>query len=158
MRFQVPVLRRMALLCALTALTLALPALAEDGGAAAPAQTPTASPAPATATAPPVAAAGMIAYVDPVTGGHTSTPTEEQRAAMRAALEHALSRSVEGLQEVVLPDGSVMVDLQGRFQEAVVARRAPDGTLHTFCVIDPDVALAPPAAPAEAPAGTVAVE
>lgn len=158
MRFQAPLFRRTALLCALAVLTLALPAMADETAATAQPQTPTAAPAPAAETVQPIAAAGMVAYIDPVTGGHTSNPTPEQRAAMQAALAAALDRSQEGLFDVVLPDGTVMRDLQGRFQNAVVVRRGPDGTLTYDCVTNVEGVTAAPAPPATEPPAAVAVE
>jgi len=158
MRVQAPLLRRASLLCAVAVLTLALPAMAEETAVAAQPQTPTTAPAPTAETVQPVAAAGMVAYIDPVTGGHTSNPTPEQRAEMRAALAAALNRSEEGLYDVVLPDGTVMRDLQGRFQNAVVVRRGPDGTLTYDCVTNVEGATAAPAPPATEPPAAVAVE
>lgn len=143
-------------LLALAVVSLAAPALAGDGPAAAAQEEQTA--AQSTATAAPVAAAGLVAYIDPVTGGLTATPTEEQRAAMRTALAALVNDSDEGLVEVTLPDGSVMLDLQGRFQEALAVLVAPDGTRHYECVSSvPDAAGASPATAATAaPAAAVA--
>jgi len=140
---------RLSMLLALAAVSLALPALAGDDPAAA------APPEQATAQAPaqaPVAAAGLVAYIDPATGGLTSTPTEEQRAALRAALAALVNESDAGLYEVVLPDGTVVMDLQGRFQEAVVVQVAPDGTRNLACVGSVATAAQSPAAVPQAPA------
>lgn len=41
--------------------------------------------------------------------------------------------STYGLVEEVKPDGSVQVDLQGRFKHYLVAHIGPDGKLHTSC-------------------------
>jgi len=142
---------RLSAVLALAALSLALPALAgDDPAAAAPPEQATAQ-APAEA-APPVAAAGLVAYIDPATGGLTSTPTEEQRAALRAALAALVNESDAGLYEVVLPDGTVVMDLQGRFQEAVVVQVAPDGTRNLACVGSVATAAQSPAAVPQAPA------
>jgi hypothetical protein len=146
------------LLCVATVLTLAMPALADDAAPAAEPRQGAATQVEVAEPAPPVAAAGLVAYIDPVTGGHTSNPTDEQRAAMAAALANTLSRSQEGLVEVVLPDGSVMVDLQGRFQNAVVVRRGPDGTLTYGCVTSPEAATDTTAPLTTEPAAAVAVE
>ena len=141
-------------LLALAVVSLAAPAAAGDEPAAAAQEEQTA----AQATAAPVAAAGLVAYIDPATGGLTATPTEEQRAAMRAALAALVNDSDEGLVEVTLPDGSVMLDLQGRFQEALVVLMAPDGTRRHECISSvPGAAAASPAAAATAaPAAAVA--
>jgi len=132
-------------LLAMAVVSLAAPALAGDEPAAAAQQEQIA--AQATATAAPVAAAGLVAYIDPSTGGLTMTPTEEQRAAMRSALAALVNDSDQGLVEVTLPDGTVMMDLQGRFQEALVVLVAPDGTPRHECVSSvQDAAAASPAA------------
>jgi hypothetical protein len=144
-------------LLALAVVSLALPALAGDEPAAAAQEEQ--AVAPATATAAPVAAAGLVAYIDPATGGLTATPTEEQRAAMRNALAALVNDSGEGLVEVRLPDGSVVMDLQGRFQEAVVVQVAPDGTRHMQCIGSvPDAAATPSSAPAPAPPAAAVAE
>lgn len=49
-------------------------------------------------------------------------------------LRNALSRSSEGLVFQRAPDGSVSVDLQGRFQNVSVARIDADGEIRTGCV------------------------
>jgi len=136
-------------LLALAAVSLALPALAGDDPAAAAPPEQAAAQAPAQA---PVAAAGLVAFIDPATGGLTSTPTEEQRAALRAALAALVNESDAGLYEVVLPDGTVVMDLQGRFQEAVVVQVAPDGTRNLACVGSVATAAQSPAAVPQAPA------
>jgi len=140
---------RWSTLLALAAVSLALPALAGDDPAAAAPPEQAAAQAPAQA---PVAAAGLVAYIDPATGGLTSTPTEEQRAALRAALAALVNESDAGLYEVVLPDGTVVMDLQGRFQEAVVVQVAPDGTRNLACVGSVATAAQSPAAVPQAPA------
>ena len=115
-------------LLALAVVSLALPALAGDEPAAAAQEDQTV--AQATATVAPVAAASLIIYIDPETGRPTSTPTEAQRAEVRAALAEMVNWSQEGLVEVVMPDGSVVMDTQGRFGMALIAEVAPDGTRH----------------------------
>jgi len=140
---------RWSTLLALAAVSLALPALAGDDPAAAAPPEQAAAQAPAQA---PVAAAGLVAFIDPATGGLTSTPTEEQRAALRAALAALVNESDAGLYEVVLPDGTVVMDLQGRFQEAVVVQVAPDGTRNLACVGSVATAAQSPAAVPQAPA------
>jgi len=140
---------RWSTLMALVAVSLALPALAGDDPAAAAPPEQAAAQAPAQA---PVAAAGLVAFIDPATGGLTSTPTEEQRAALRAALAALVNESDAGLYEVVLPDGTVVMDLQGRFQEAVVVQVAPDGTRNLACVGSVATAAQSPVAVPQAPA------
>ncbi len=148
---------RWSTLLAVAAVSLALPALAGDDPAAAAPPEQAAAQTPAEAA--PVAAAGLVAFIDPATGGLTTNPTEEQRAAMRTALAALVNDSGEGLVEVRLPDGSVVMDLQGRFQEAVVLQVAPDGTRHMQCIGSlPDAAATPSSAPAPAPPAAAAAE
>jgi len=144
-------------LLALAVVSLAAPALAGDEPAAAAQEEQTA--VQATATATPVAAAGLIIYIDPETGRPTSTPTEAQRAAMQSALAELLNYSDEGLVEVVMPDGSVVMDLQGRFQSTLIVQVAPDGTQHFKQVgAVPDTIDAPPVSPAPAPQAVAVAE
>ena len=83
-------------------------------------------------------------------------PTPEQIRAIEIAMAEMLSRSSEGLQVVELPDGTLTMDLQGRFQEVVVATISPDGTVRIGCVNQPGqvkAALAPkPGRTAKTPA------
>lgn len=77
--------------------------------------------------------AGMRVSIDPDTG-ELGMPTPEQQKAMDDDLREMLSRSADGLQPEVLPDGSVRVDLQGRFQSVSVASIDAAGQLHTGCI------------------------
>lgn len=128
------------IIIAVFAVTIAVAAEPEQQAAAEPAAVPA---PPVEQASAPVAADGMVAYIDPATGKLTSSPTAEQRAAMQAALAAALDRSQDGLYDVVLPDGTVMRDLQGRFQSATVVRTAPDGSVHQECTTNPEVLDAP---------------
>jgi len=92
-----------------------------------PAATPAEDEAPAAGPAVADGASGM-----PVEGFRPLTP-EEERAAQEF-LANALSRSTVGLVEEVLPDGTVRVDLQGRFQSLSVLRVRPDGTTYVESV------------------------
>ena len=77
-------------------------------------------------------AAGMRIFKDPETG-EIGPPT-----AGSSALEmDANSEDMTGLKQEVLPDGSVMVDLQGRFQESMVMRIDANG--HSFMTCTRDV-------------------
>jgi hypothetical protein len=62
----------------------------------------------------------------------------EQRADLTARLEKAfrLNRSSEGLTEVRSRNGTVAVDLQGRYQYVYLARTNPDGSVSVACVTD----------------------
>lgn len=152
-----------ALLCrwpallALAVVSLAPPALAGDEPAAAAQEEQTVAQAPPEAAVP-VAAANLIIYIDPETGRPTSTPTEAQRAEVREALAEMVNWSQEGLVEVVLPDGSVVMDTQGRFGVALVTEVSQDGTRHFSWVSSiPDASVAPPSG-ATPPAPTAVTE
>lgn len=73
------------------------------------------------------------ASVDPKTG-KLRQPTSDEIQSLTQSLEPALSHSSEGLTEVRNADGSVSVDLQGRFQDAVLAKVNPDGSVEQRCV------------------------
>jgi hypothetical protein len=148
----------------LAALPLAL-ALAAAAAAAAAPSGPEAAPAPvadpaaaqtATPAAPatPTSPGGLVAARDPETG-ELRAPTAEEMAAL--ASELAPLRSHEGLVPVTLPDGTVMVDVQGRFLEFALATRVPNQAIVTHCTGDPAqvVALLTGAKPA-AEAGVAA--
>jgi hypothetical protein len=91
---------------------------------------PSAAPA-----AVPGAAAGMLVAIDPETGGLVP-PTADQVRRLTAVERTGLMRTAEGLTEVRLPDGSVMMDLQGRFMEFSLARLDRAGCPHFLCVSD----------------------
>jgi hypothetical protein len=80
-------------------------------------------------------AAGMRIFRDPETGelGPPSAAQAAELSAKRAGTED-LEFSGAGLQEVHHPDGSVSMDLQGRFQEYAVIRRDANGHLVQGCV------------------------
>lgn len=88
---------------------------------------------PANKTPPVANESAMRVYVDPVTGELVSQPvTAEQRQAASAA-DETFSQDGTGLREVQMPDGSYMVDLQGRFQQATVVEAGAKGVLKTRC-------------------------
>jgi hypothetical protein len=146
MRSQMHVCCVLTLLCALAVLPLAAPVLADDDVAAATRQEQT-------------AAAGAVASADPVTDGLVSIPTEAERAELWAAVATELNSSFEGLSEVELPDGSVVIDLQGRFRHVVVAHVAPDGTRQVECIDHlPETAGGSPVSPAPEQTDAAAAE
>lgn len=141
-----------------------LVAAAVSASACDPAQ-PVASPSLRTVARPQpflLGMMGMIVAIDPETG-MLGLPTAEQSAALsRAATlsraeEEMLSRSFVGLREFRLADGTVGLDLGGRFQEFSVARIGADGRVTFDCLSDPTavrralVAPVPLVAPAPAP-------
>jgi hypothetical protein len=66
------------------------------------------------------------------TDSEPAVPTAEQ-AAGEALLEQMTSRSSAGLVEVVGADGSVSMDLQGRFMSVMVAKTQTDGSVSVAC-------------------------
>ncbi len=86
------------------------------------------APAPEPAQAAP-GEAGMKAYVDPETGALTNIPPQ---SAVVPLAEQPVRP--DRLPEVTLPDGSVMVDLQGMFEETMVVTVDADGRRRMSCV------------------------
>jgi len=86
-----------------------------------------------------VKVAGREVQVDPQTGKiKPLTPEEAKRLA--DGLKVMLNNSTEGLVEVHHADGSVSMDLQGRFQHVMVARTEADGTITQSCIDTPEAA------------------
>lgn len=98
-------------------------------------------------------------YVDSQTGKiKPLTPQEAQELAQGLKTMLDKNKSSEGLVEEYHADGSVSIDLQGRFQNVTVARENEDGTVTTSCVdtaraaanffgIDPKLVESNPQAP-----------
>ena len=102
-----------------------------------------AQPAPASeaVNAPAPAAAGMRAYLDPETGligGMGPVDPAEVQDVQAAPV----------LREEVLPDGSVMLDLQGTMQDFYIMQIDADGNRVVRCVENPAKAIAETPAPA----------
>jgi len=86
-----------------------------------------------------VKVAGQDVQVDGQTGQIKSlTPQEAQKLA--AGLADMVNQSTEGLEDVQRADGSVSMDLKGRFQSVTVARVNKDGSLTLSCVDNPQAA------------------
>ncbi|HEV7891381.1 MAG TPA: hypothetical protein VGP08_12125 [Pyrinomonadaceae bacterium] len=64
--------------------------------------------------------------------------SQEQSQQMADALEG--NKSTEGLVEVQHADGTVEVDLQGHFQNVMMAKKNDDGTVSNACVDTPEAA------------------
>jgi hypothetical protein len=81
-------------------------------------------------------AAGYVVYLDPTTGNFTDSPQGAAPLVFDAELQNALSTSSEGLEEVPspFPGGGIFVDLQGRFQNTMIATIDSDGSVRTSCV------------------------
>ena len=83
-----------------------------------------------------VKVAGHDVQIDQETGQlKPLSPQEAQKIA--ESLKGMLNKSTEGLVEVKNPDGSVSMDLQGRFQNVTLARTNADGTIETECTDEP---------------------
>jgi hypothetical protein len=83
-----------------------------------------------------VKVAGRDVQVDPQTGQiKPLSPAEAQELA--DGLKTMLNKSTEGLVPEKHADGSVSIDLQGRFRNVAVARVNADGTLEQSCVDEP---------------------
>ena len=86
------------------------------------------TPAPA-----PAFSQGMVLTIDPSSGKFVHGA---QTTALQASLGEALSTSSEGLVEVKSPvaGGGVMVNLEGRFQNAMVIEMDANGNVSAPCV------------------------
>jgi len=74
--------------------------------------------------------------------GQVKPLTQEEAQRLGEELKSRLNRSTDGLVEQRQPDGSVSMDLQGRFQSVVLARRNADGSVAKSCVDNPRAAAA----------------
>lgn len=63
--------------------------------------------------------------------------TQQEAQKLAEALKQLVNQSTEGLKSVRHADGSVSMDLEGRFQSMMVARRDEDGKLVQSCVDNP---------------------
>lgn len=80
-----------------------------------------------------VGQAGMRVFRDTDTG-LIGPPTPQQAADLAASEGDDLMFSSEGLHPMRMPDGSLMIDLQGRYQESAVARKNAAGKVEWNCV------------------------
>jgi hypothetical protein len=64
--------------------------------------------------------------------------TSEQSQQIGDALQN--NKSTDGLVEVKHPDGTVEMNLQGRFQNVIIAKKNDDGSVSTACVDNADAA------------------
>lgn len=123
---------------ALLLILLCSPALAGRAGHRHARPRPTATAQARTVTPPsatPVGAAGMIIAIDPETGAIVP-PSAAQVLRLTSAERTGLQRSSAGLTQVRLPNGTVMVDLQGRFMEYSVLRLDLQGRPRAACMDD----------------------
>jgi hypothetical protein len=83
--------------------------------------------------------AGQDVQVDGQTG-QIKPLTQEEAQKLAAGLGQLVNQSTEGLEQVHHEDGSVSMDLKGRFQNVTVARINQDGTVTESCVDNPQAA------------------
>ena len=72
--------------------------------------------------------------------GQVRPLTQEEAQRLAAAIKQLANQSTDGLQSVRHADGSVSMDLQGRFQNIAVAKLDEDGKLTQSCVDNPESA------------------
>lgn len=72
--------------------------------------------------------------------GEVKPLTQEEAQRLANGLAPMLDNSTDGLTQVRHADGSVSMDLQGRFQNVTVARVNADGTIDQSCVDNPRAA------------------
>ena len=63
--------------------------------------------------------------------------TQEEAQKLAAALKELANQSQEGLKPVRHADGTVSIDVQGRFQNVALAKRNEDGTISQTCIDNP---------------------
>ena len=80
-----------------------------------------------------IGVSGVRIVVDPGTGEIVSAQAHGSHV-LSEALEHALSRSTEGLKVVEIPAGGMGVHLGGRFQHVMMVRVRADGSFDLECV------------------------
>ena len=68
--------------------------------------------------------------------------TQEEAQALATALKQLANPSSDGLKSVEHADGSVSMDLNGRFQNVTLARRNTDGSITQSCVDNPEAGAA----------------
>ena len=80
---------------------------------------------------------GTPVPLDPQTG-QVRPLTQEEAQKLAAGLKQLANQSTDGLQSVRHADGSVSMDLQGRFQNVAVAKLDEDGKLTQSCIDNPE--------------------
>ncbi|MGQ0761239.1 MAG: post-PEP-CTERM-1 domain-containing protein [Acidobacteriota bacterium] len=78
-------------------------------------------------------------HINPQTG-EIKPLTQEEAQKLANGLAPMLDDSADGLVQVKHADGSVSMDLEGRFQNVTVARVTADGTIEQSCVDNPRAA------------------
>jgi HAMP domain-containing protein len=73
-----------------------------------------------------------VMAVQPTPDPNQPTPEEAQKIA--DGIKQLVNQSTDGLVEVHRPDGSVSVNLEGRFQNVTVARKEANGSVSQSCI------------------------
>jgi hypothetical protein len=83
--------------------------------------------------------ASQDAHLDGQTG-QTQELSDDEAQKLAGGLKDLVNQSTDGLVEVQHADGSVSVDLEGRFQNVTVAKVNKDGSVSQSCVDNPKAA------------------
>jgi len=86
-------------------------------------------------------AAGQTIVLDRQTG-QTRPLTQEEARTLAEGIKQLVNQSTEGLVQIHHANGMVSMDLQGRFQNVLLAKREADGTISQSCVDNVDAAAA----------------
>ncbi len=84
---------------------------------------------------------GSSVPLNPQTG-QVRPLTQEEAQRLGAELKQLVNQSTDGLKSVQNADGSVTMDLQGRFQNITVAKLDENGQLVQSCIDNPESAAA----------------
>ncbi len=76
---------------------------------------------------------GQHVVADRVTG-QVRPLTQDESARLAAGLKQLIDQSSDGLVAVSQDDGTISIDLQGHFQNVLLAKRESDGTVTQECV------------------------
>ena len=121
---------------------IAFAALVSCGLGATGAWAQTASQSPALQTELGEFAPGLWIFLDPETGLITDQPSSEQVAALRTQVGTLVNETTDGLVPQYYPDGSIGLDLQGRFMSVSILTRTPSGEQELTCAESVDDAVA----------------
>jgi hypothetical protein len=69
--------------------------------------------------------------------GQARPLTADEARKLAEGVKELINQSGEGLTEIHHDDGSVSIDLQGRFQNVMLATKGDDGTVSQSCVNNP---------------------
>jgi hypothetical protein len=86
--------------------------------------------------------AAQKATVNGQSGGQIRPLTQEEAQQLAQGIKELVNQSTEGLKSVKHADGTVSMDLQGRFQNVAVAKKNADGSVTQACVDNPESAAA----------------